>query len=312
MIRDSELLFPRPTAEEVLSNLTDFFYTEALQAEAEKELQQRKKVVTLLKQKAGKGDISIGDVAAVLQSSPQALNALISLVGISQERFLGIMTLKTVGEKKSGEPMSMNGVRSGIQRDREFALDVSALLLHGKQDKELIDRVPPFDLAKLDKPKFMLKVDDLVDSLLRLGLKGRYDAKKGDILEDHIEEILRATGVQYIRGETRVAGLSRDLDFIVPNANAPYILIESGVFETTARELSDKARVEAFGLEEIERRYPKARFVRVTDGVGWKRRGGQDLSNLIQASHYFLVFKTLRLLEKIVRYHVPKEFFGKR
>jgi hypothetical protein len=185
------------------------------------------------------------------------------------------------------------------------------LLLHGKQDKELTGRVPPFDLAKLDKAKFLLKEDDLVDSLLRLGLKGRYDAKKGSILEDHIEEILRGTGVKYVRGETRVAGLSRDLDFIVPNATTPYLLIESGLFETTARELADKARVESLGLEEIERRYPKARFVRVADGIGWKRRGGQDLSNLIQASHYFLVFKTLRLLDKIVRYHVPKQFFGK-
>ncbi len=95
-------------------------------------------------------------------------------------------------------------------------------------------------------------------------MKGRYDAKKGDILEDHIEGILRRTGVKYIRAETRVAGLSRDLDFIVPRAATPFVLIESGVFETTARELSDKARVEGFGLEEIEREYPKARFVRVT------------------------------------------------
>ena len=304
-------MFPRPTAEEVLSNLTDFFYTRALQGEAEKELQQRKDVVVLLKEKAKKGDIDTGDIAQVLQASPQGFNTLISLVGISQERFLGIMTLKTLGDKKSGEPMSMDAVRSAIQKDRKFALDVAAFLLYGKQDRELTGRVPPFDLAKLDKAKFLLKQDDLVDSLLRLGLKGRYDAKKGDILEDYIEEVLRATGVKYIRAETRVEGLSRDLDFIVPNAATPYVLIESGVFETTARELSDKARVEGFGLEEIERVYPKARFVRVTDGIGWKRRGGRDLSNLIEASHYFLVFKTLPLLERIVRYHVPKEFFAK-
>jgi hypothetical protein len=311
MIRDLEPSYRRPTAEEVLSVLTDFFYTEALQGEAEKELQERKKVVTLLKEKAKKGDINTGDVAEVLQASPQAFNTLISLVGISQERFLGVLTLKTIGDKKSGEPKSMDSVRSAIQRDPEFASGLAALLLHGKQDKELTGRVPPFDLAKLDKAKFLLKEDDLVDSLLRLGLKGRYDAKKGSILEDHIEEILRGTGVKYVRGETRVAGLSRDLDFIVPNATTPYLLIESGLFETTARELADKARVESLGLEEIERRYPKARFVRVADGIGWKRRGGQDLSNLIQASHYFLVFKTLRLLDKIVRYHVPKQFFGK-
>lgn len=167
MIRDSELLFPRPTAEEVLSNLTDFFYTEALQGQAEKELQQRKEVVILLKERAKKGDIDIEDIARILQASPQAFNTLISLVGVSQERFLGMMTLKTVGNKKSGEPMSMDAVRSVIQKDREFASGVAAFLLYGKQDRELIGRVPPFDLAKLDKAKFLLKEDDLVDSSLR-------------------------------------------------------------------------------------------------------------------------------------------------
>lgn len=87
------------------------------------------------------------------------------------------------------------------------------------------------------------------------------------------------------------------------------ILIESGLFESTARELSDKARVEHLGLQEIEGSYPDARFVRVTDGVGWKRRGGHDLHRLIAASHYFLVFKTLPKLEEIVRHHVPRRFF---
>jgi hypothetical protein len=312
MIQDSQLLFRRPTADEVLSSLTDFFYTEALQEEAQRELQERKEVVGLLREKAKKGDIGVREVAEVLQASPQAFNALISLLGISQERFLGILTLKAIGSKKPGEAMPMAGVRSAICREPEFASAVAELLLYGRADKELAGRVPPFDLQKLDKAKLLLKNDDLIDSLLRLGLKGRYDAKKGDILEDHIEEILRRTGVEYIRAETRVSGLSRDLDFIVPNAEAPYILIEAGVFETTARELSDKARVEGFGLEEIEREYPEARFVRVTDGIGWKRRGGRDLAHLIQASHYFLVFKTLPLLEKIVRYHVPKQFFAER
>jgi hypothetical protein len=310
MIPDSKLLFPRPTAEEVLSNLTNFFYTDRLQAEAHNELTQRKTVIEVLKEKGRSGKLEIEDVADVLQSSTQALNAVISILGISQERFLGIFSLKSIGENKSGKPIQMGAIRSAIRRDRNFAVEVARLLLYGQQDPELVGRLPPFDLEKLDKEKLLLKTDALVDSLLRLGLKGRYDAKKGSILEDHIKKILDRTGVKYIRGETRLPGLSRDLDFIVPNTENPHILIESGLFETTARELSDKARVESFGLEEIERRYPGARFVRVTDGIGWKRRGGQDLQNLIQASHYFFVFKTLNRLEQIVRHYVPQQFFN--
>lgn len=206
--------------------------------------------------------------------------------------------------------MSITSIRSAIRRDRGFAVALGRFLIEGGHDPELVGRVPPFDLEKLDKQKLLLRKDALIDSLLRLGLKGRFDAKKGAILEDHIEEVLESTGVQYNRGEIQWPGLSRKLDFVVPNENTPCILIESGLFETTARELSDKARVEAFGLDEMEREYPRARFVRVTDGVGWKRRGGQDLHNLIQASHYFLIFKTIGQIEQIVRHYVPKEFFN--
>jgi len=97
MIPDSKLLFPRPTAEEVLSNLTNFFYTDKLQAEAHKELDQRKTVIEVLKEKGRTGELEAKDIADLLQSSRQGLNALISILGISQERFLGIFSLKSIG-----------------------------------------------------------------------------------------------------------------------------------------------------------------------------------------------------------------------
>ncbi len=310
MIRDSDLLFPRPTAQDVFESLTDFFYTDGLQTEVHNELEQRKAAIEVLKEKGQTGKIEADDIADVLQFSKHGLNAIISILGISQERFLGLFSLKSIGVKESGKPMDLNAIRSAIRRDRKFAVELGHFLLYGQVDPELLGRVPPFDLEKLDKQKLLLKKDALIDSLLRLGLKGRYDAKKGGILEGHIEKILIHVNVQYVKGETRLPGLSRDLDFVIPNVRTPYVLIESGLFETTARELADKARVESFGLDEIEKKYPKARFVRVTDGVGWKRRGGQDLHNLIQASHYFLVFKTLDKLEQIVRHYVPKQFFN--
>jgi hypothetical protein len=275
MIPDEKLLFPRPSADEVLRNLTEFFYTDALQSQVGRELRLRKGVVRLLMKKGKSGSLRPEDLVQVMRSSPYALNAIISILGISQERFLGIFTLKTAVGKSPGVPMQMAGILSAIRSNDGFATDVAGFLLHGSEDPELVGRVPPFDLEKLDERKLLLKRDALVDSLLRLGLKGKFHAKKGSILEDQIEEIIKGTGVQYIRGEIRLPGLSRNLDFVVPDTKTPYVLIESGLFETTARELSDKARVESLGSEEIERTYPDARFVRVTDGIGWKRRGGR-------------------------------------
>lgn len=303
------LLFDRPNAQEVLACLTDFFFSERLQREADKQLADRKKVIRAVKARIASGEFGPGELAEVLKQFPEALNAVISLLGLSQERFLGILCLKSLPEKPGEEAVSLARVRQMVRKDSGFAKALSDLLMNGREDPELIGRVPPFDLARFDKDKLLLKKDALVDSLLRVGLKGRYDAKKGTILEDRIEEVLQSTGVHYIRGETRLPGLSRNLDFVIPSEGHPIVLIESGLFETTARELSDKARVESLGLQEIEQTYPDACFVRVTDGVGWKRRGGRDLANLIEASHYFLVSKTLDRLAGIVRHHVPIEHF---
>lgn len=217
---------------------------------------------------------------------------------------MGILTLKQFSAKPAGVEWKMGRIKSTLMKNPGFAHELAEMFIYGKNDTSLQGRVPPFDLDKFDVAKLLLDQDALVDSLLRLGLKGRYDAKKGGIVEDHIEEVIRRTGVSYQRGEIRLQYLSRSLDIVIPSIDNPIIMIESGIFETTARELSDKARVEALGLQEIESNYPSSRFVRITDGIGWIRRGGRDLRNLIDASHYFLVFKTLDKLEDIIRHYV--------
>lgn len=311
MIPDEQLLFPRPTADEVLANLTHFFYSEAQQQDARRQLEQRRSIIAMLEEKTAPGRIDLELVADILQSSDQAINAVISLLGLSQERFLGLLSCKPFFSSEGKRTMAMPTVVRRTIKKRDFAMELARFFLHGREDPDLVGRVPGMDLEKLDEQKLLLRKDALVDSLLRIGLKGRYDARKGDILEDHIEEVLKKAGVQYVPGEISVPGLDRKLDFVVPSKETPYIMIESGLFETTAREQADKSRVEALGLQEIEKAYPNARFVRVTDGVGWLRRGGKDLQNLIAASHYFLVFKTLDRLEQIVRHHVPGQFFQK-
>jgi len=151
MIPDSDLIFPRPSADEVLSNLTDFFYTDALQAEVNSELEQRKIIIESLKQKGEKGDINSKDIAEILQLSDHGINTIISLLGISQERFLGIFSLKTIGNKKAGETMTIGSIKTNIKNNPKFADDIGKLLIFGKNDNELVGRVPPFDLEKLDK-----------------------------------------------------------------------------------------------------------------------------------------------------------------
>jgi len=109
------------------SELTDFFYTDELQAQAKGELEQRKRVIAVLEEKGQRGDLAEEDIAEVLQFSDHGLNAIISILGISQERFLGIITLKTIGDKPPGKAMGRATVLSKIRRDRQFALELARL-----------------------------------------------------------------------------------------------------------------------------------------------------------------------------------------
>jgi hypothetical protein len=229
MLPDSQLLFPRPSADEILVQLPDFFYTDELQAQVNAELEQRKRVVDVLEEKGRTGDLALEDIADVLQFSDHGLNAIISILGISQERFLGIITLKTLGGKPPGQSLGKDVVLSRIRQDRQFALELAQLFLHGQNDAELLGRFPPFELAKLDKQKLLLKHKALVDSLLRIGLKGRYDAKKGAILEKQIAYFLDRTCVQYTQGEISLFGISRKMDFVVPNIDSPFLLVRGHI-----------------------------------------------------------------------------------
>jgi hypothetical protein len=302
-------ILPKPTAEEVLKNITPFFQSEELQGDAAKQLIARLAVVEELKKLKAADKLNPASVAALLQINEHALNTVISLMGISQERLQGIIALKP-GMLEGKTSLSINAIRANIKKSLQFSQTMAELFINGRTDPELVDNLPASDLLKFGIATLSLEPDALIESLLRLGLKGRYDAKKGSILEDNIEKVIKATGVKYVRGETRLPNLSRDVDFVIPSVEDPYLLIESGLFETTARELSDKGRSELLLKGEVEKNYPNVALVRVADGVGWIRRGGQDLKQLIDASHYFFVDKTLADLATVIHLQVPEKYFS--
>jgi hypothetical protein len=206
-----DTILPKPTAEEVLKNITHFFQSEGLQGDAAKELTVRWAVVEELKKLAAANNLNATSVGRLLHENEQALNTIISLMGISQERLLGIISLKSgmLGGKTS---LGMSAIRSNMKKSSAFCDTLADLFLNGRNDQDLVEKLPQSDLLKFGIEKLRLEKDALIDSLLRLGLKGRYDAKKGSILEDNIEAVIEATGVKYIRGETRLPGLTRDVD----------------------------------------------------------------------------------------------------
>ena len=241
-----------------------------------------------------------------MRSDSEAVNVIISILGMSQEEFYRIVTLTRVLEGSYNSEWKIKTIVNAIRKDDAFAKRLANLFLEGRQNKDLAKRVPKFALDKLDRKKLLFDPDDLTDSLIKTGLKGAYDRAKGEEAEKLVAALLDGLKVPYVR-KGNVPKIGRNMDFVIPSLKDPRILIEVGVYQTTARELSEKALVEMRIRTQVEDAYPDSVLVRITDGIGWLVRGGKALAGVIDASHYVLTLNQIGKLRDIVKAHVPKE-----
>lgn len=317
-----KLIFEKPSVKDVLGQLTPFVYDEDLEGHFDELLERRKSTIRKIRSVVSSNKFSPESVVAIVKEDPEeALNAIISVMGLSQEEFFRHVTLLRLQRtaemaaemEEETEAFTsewkMKAITKRISTDSEFATSIVRLLF-GQRRNEMRERVPRFLLDKLDEKKIRLEPDALIDSLVRTGLKGRYDVKKGKPIVDTAVEILKVLKVEFSDGELSVPGVSRKMDIVVPNIIRPLVLVECGVFATTARELSEKALVEGRVRQDVAKTYPEAVLVRILDGIGWLARGGGALKGVIEESHYVLTGKTIETFAEIIRHHVPREFFG--
>ena len=304
--RVSKLIFPKPSAEDILADITAWVISKPLEEDFQEKLSHRKKVAKALRQLSRSGSITEDRLIQFMRSDSEAVNVIISILGMSQEEFYRIVTLTRVLEGSYNSEWKIKTIVNAIRKDDAFAKRLANLFLEGRQNKDLAKRVPKFALDKLDRKKLLFDPDDLTDSLIKTGLKGAYDRAKGEEAEKLVAALLDGLKVPYVR-KGNVPKIGRNMDFVIPSLKDPRILIEVGVYQTTARELSEKALVEMRIRTQVEDAYPDSVLVRITDGIGWLVRGGKALAGVIDASHYVLTLNQIGKLRDIVKAHVPKE-----
>ena len=303
-----KIIFPKPSVEDILGDITAFIMSQSLELRFQDKLNQRKKLAEVLKQLSKTGDITEAQLISLIRSDAEAINVIISILGMSQEEFFRIVTLIRVLENSFDSEWKIKKIFQMIKNDDVFARKIANLLLYGKDDTQLAKHVPKFALDKLDKNKLLLNLDALIDSLIKAGLKGAYDEAKGDEAANRIAKILNELKVPYV-SDVKVPNLDRKMDFVIPDLRDPHIFVEVGVFVTTARELSEKGLVEMRIRTQVEQHYPRSVLVRVIDGIGWLARGGMALPMIINASDYIITFNQIDKLRDIVVAHVPKQYF---
>ena len=304
-----KIIFPKPTAKEILADITAFLTSEEHEESFSALLTKRRQVIGLMQSIINKKGLTEDSLTEIMRSDDEAMNTIISLLGISQEEFFREVTFLRVMDGAFDKEWKMKKIVRRIRDDDNFARKIARLVLQGKNDEALKKHIPRFALNKLDKNKLLLKTDALIDGLLRIGMKGRYDARKGSVIQDMIAEQLDRIGVKYEKGDVTVPRIDRRMNFVVPTVEKPYVLLECGIFITTARELSEKGVLEMRIRKQVEENYPNSVLVRVTDGIGWLARGGKALSSVIDASHYVLTLKEIDKLDQIIKAHVPPQYF---
>jgi len=296
-----------------------FFVDEELEREIEA------KVEALLKTAENRrvsetAKINVGDMAAFLAQKDNALDVILKDIGLSEEKFKRIISLLRKLGRIPGDfnsEWSMDRIKSKITRERVFARMVAELLVDGKRDEQLRQHIPRYYLDMLNYHEIKGSSQAARRIRYKQSLTGTYGGRKGHRVEDKIreklEDIKGKHGVSYGKGRSRI--IETDIDFAVPNAEDPWVIIMSSFSETTSSGQSTKARDMLSAYERVWRqnsRYGENRaFVNFVDGGGWLARK-RDLQRLVEHCHYFINLQHLDMLEAIVLQHVPERYFTRR
>lgn len=303
------------TFQQAWDSSTIFFVDEELESEIEE------KVADLLRTAenphiAATNVRTLEDVVAFLQEEPDGLDVILRDIGLSDEKFMRVISLlRKIGRIAGGfeSEWGITKIKRQLSGNVRFRALIAELLLDGIHDTELAAYIPRFYLEKLNYREIGAISQALRAIRYKESTIGTYGARKGYKVEAAIKaqlENVRANyGIGYEQGRSRFVNV--DIDFAVPTLQDPWVIIMSSFQETTASGQTTKARDMLAAYTQIttsNSRYGENRvFVNFVDGGGWLARK-RDLERLVAQCHYFINLQNLAMLEAIVLAHAPRSY----
>lgn len=305
------------TFQEVWDSSTIFFVDNALEDEIDKKVS---KLISLSQSShisSGDKERTVEDIASFLNEDPDSLDVILRDTGLSDEKFMRIISLfRKIGRISGGfeSEWSIAKIKRKLSDEPTFLDLVAKLLIDGKRDKELSEYIPRYYLDKLN----YREIGTIPQALRKVRYKesaiGTYGALKGHRVEARVKKVLENIrgkyGVDYEKGRSRMINV--DIDFAIPTLQDPWIIIMSSFQETTSSGQTIKARdmLAAYTrISESNSRFGEDRvFVNFVDGGGWLARK-RDMERLVNQCHYFINLKHLDMIEAIALKHVPQSYF---
>jgi len=293
------------TFEDVIKTSIVFYVDESLEKRFDEFV--RKKAQSIIKAKKSAKTISVDELIEFLRTESDALTRVLSILHLSKEKFLRIISLLRKIEGTFDVEWNFNKVNKKIKEDIEFARKIADLFINGKDNPILVKYLPLYYRERLNLTTLEeFKTENELILKLKDRYMGQYHKWKGDAVEELIRKRLKTLGVPYAKGKTEIIDVT--VDWAIPNLQDPQIIIMSSYQETTSSAQSEKTRGMLRCYELIQHRNmqrgEKRIFINFVDGGGWLARQA-DLRRLIEACHYFLNINTLSMLDDIIKYHFP-------
>lgn len=264
-------------------------------------------------------DIKPDIIAEFLASKRNALDVILKDIGLSEEKFMRIVSLlRRLGQIPGSfdSEWGITTIKNKIRQDTKIARVMAHLLVDGTRDPHFQQHIPEYYLDMLNYREIKGSSQAARRVRYKESLIGTYGARKGYKIEqkirDKLETIKAQHGINYEKGRSII--IETDIDFAAPGLQDPWVIIMSSFQETTSSGQTTKAKDMRAAYERvchINSRYGGSRaFVNFVDGGGWLARK-RDLERLVEHCHYFINLKYLDMLEEIVLKHVPQQYVTK-
>lgn len=245
------------------------------------------------------------------------LKALVSLIGLSEERLKRVISLvryKFLDHSFNSE-WTVEQISNTFVANSKFRELVAEFFLNGRGSIVGAD-IPLYYMRnfKLTESDFIEDLQDFnyVSRILNDNeLQGKYSNKVGA----HVESLIKAQLEKYkaqinpkmtYDEQKEHPILNKNVDFLIPNVANPLILIESSYHITTGSGQSKRADQLVDMATTITKRNAsvkqKAIIINYCDGFGWLGRQN-DLRKIYDNSNYVLNQKHLYLLDEILEEH---------
>lgn len=298
--------------EEFKKTMTSFFVDQEFEKVEE---EKRKQMVRKIKKELKDIDTREG-LERYIRNHSDALQNLIRVLGVSQERFRRTVSMiRRLNKDYFKSEWQIYTIRNKMIKESKYMGLICELFLNGNEIYK--DKIPKYILEQLviDSKKLkMLTTQYAIEQYIRPSFEGIYSNDVGDkieaILEEKIDSWTQEYGITY-EHEKNISWISRNIDFIIPSKENPKVLIEVSYMVTTGSGQTTKQRDERDTFLTIEKynddNDTDIKFVSFIDGAGWLGRQ-KDLKKLFKHCHYAINLHNINDLKQIIkRYAVEKE-----